>query len=52
MAVRFRGFGDDGSSKYGASTGITTNVVPIPAAGYLLGTALLGMAGIARKRKQ
>lgn len=44
LALRFRGFDDDGSSKYG------TTVVPIPAAAWLFGSALLGMAGIGARR--
>ena len=45
LAVRFRGFKDEGSSKYGAS------VVPIPAAVWLLGSGLLGLAGLSRRRR-
>jgi hypothetical protein len=45
LAVRFRGFEDGGSSKYG------TSVVPIPAAVWLLGSGLLGLAGLGRFRR-
>lgn len=45
MALRFRGFDDGGSSKYGAGE------VPIPAAAWLFGSGLIGLAGMARKRK-
>jgi hypothetical protein len=45
LAVRFKGFKDGGSSKYG------TSVVPIPAAVWLLGSGLLGLAGLGRLRR-
>lgn len=45
MVVRFRGFNDEGSAKYG------TSVVPIPGAAWLFGSALIGLAGITRRKK-
>jgi hypothetical protein len=45
LALRFRGFVDGGSSKYGAT------VVPLPAAAWLFVSALLGLAGIGYRRR-
>jgi hypothetical protein len=44
LAVRFRGFANGGSDKVSAS------VVPLPAAVWLFGSGLIGLAGLARRK--
>ena len=48
MAIRFQGFEDGGSSKYGVHV---PSAVPLPAAVWLFGSGLIGLIGFQRKPK-
>lgn len=52
--LKFRSFGlgfDDLDQMYGEWTSVSLTAIPVPAAVWLFGSGLLGLAGIARRKK-
>jgi hypothetical protein len=50
IGIHVQSFGNGGSESFVNDPGLPPSIVPIPAAAWLLGSGLIGLAGVARRK--